>query len=55
MESLQSLRINDLREWETTKDRVSAKLVNAEMNRELLEQIPHRIVIDLPKIYYEKV
>ena len=53
--SLQSLRINDLREWETTKDRVSAKLVNAEMNRELLEQVPHRIVMDLAEIYFVKV
>ena len=53
--SLQSLRINDLLEWETTKDRVSAKLVNAEMNRELLEQIPHRIVMDLAEIYFVKV
>lgn len=38
-------------EWEKVKERVTAKLINAKWNQELLEDIPHRKVLDLAIVY----
>lgn len=40
------------REFEKVKDRIAYKLVNAERNRELLEQIPHILFMDLAICFY---
>ena len=38
--------------WETVHGDIYAKLINAEQNKELLEEIPHRIFMDLAVVYY---
>ena len=42
---------SDFYEWEQVKERVTARIINAEWNKELLEEIPHRKVLDLAIIY----
>ena len=39
-------------DWEAAKDCIHAKLVNREMNRELLKKVPYREFLDLAVIYY---
>lgn len=39
-------------DWEAAKGRIRAKLVNREMNRELLKKVPYREFLDLAVIYY---
>lgn len=41
--------------WNRIRPRVFAKLINAEMNRELLQRVPHRMFMDLAVVYYVKV
>ena len=42
-------------DWEAAKGRIRAKLVNREMNRELLKKVPYREFLDLAVIYYVTV
>lgn len=42
-------------DWEAAKTRIRAKLVNREMNRELLKGVPYREFLDLAVIYYATV
>ncbi|MCI9665308.1 MAG: hypothetical protein HFI46_15865 [Lachnospiraceae bacterium] len=42
-------------DWEAAKGRIHAKLVNREMNRELLKKVPYREFLDLAVIYYVTV
>ncbi len=44
--------ISGFKRWETVRENVHAKLINAEQNEELLEKIPHRIFMDLAVVYY---
>lgn len=39
-------------DFETVKGKIIYKLVNAEANKELLQTVPHKIVLDFAKIYY---
>lgn len=39
-------------DWETAKSHIRAKLVNREMNHELLKKVPCRDFLDLAVIYY---
>lgn len=39
-------------DWEAAKGRIRAKLVNREMNHELLKKVPYREFLDLAVIYY---
>ena len=41
--------------WEKVKPMVAYKLINKERNRELLEQIPHREVLDLATVFFVSV
>lgn len=41
--------------WETAKSHIRAKLVNREMNHELLKKVPCRDFLDLAVIYYVTV
>ena len=43
--------ISTFTDFEKVKEKIIMKLVNAEMNAELLEQIPHKIMGDLAVIY----
>lgn len=47
--------MNWFKDFEHVRERVAYKLVNAEANRELLEQIPYEKVLDLAKVYYVSV
>lgn len=38
--------------WETIRRNVYAKLINGEQNREQLEEVPHRMFLDLAVVYY---
>ena len=42
-------------DWEVAKTRIHAKLVNREMNQELLKKVPYRKFLDLAVIYYVTV
>lgn len=42
-------------DWEVAKAHIRAKLVNREMNRELLKGVPYREFLDLAVIYYVTV
>ena len=42
-------------DWEAAKSHIHAKLVNREMNRELLKKVPCRDFLDLAVIYYVTV
>ena len=44
--------ISGFKRWETVRENVHAKLINAEQNKELLEEIPHRAFMDLAVVYY---
>ena len=44
--------ISGFKRWETVRENVYAKLINAEQNKELLEEIPHRDFMDLAVVYY---
>lgn len=49
------ISLADFLRWETIKHHVYAKLINADMNREMLGMIPHRFFLDLAVVYYVKL
>ena len=49
---LDGMDMRALWDWEAAKTRIRAKLVNREMNREFLKQVPCREFLDLAVIYY---
>lgn len=53
--TMESLNVSDIKVWDKMKDRIHAKLINADLNQELLENVPHRLVLDLAEVYYVKV
>lgn len=48
------IKVSDFLSWDKMKPHIFARLINAEWNRELLEKIPHRRVMDLAEVYYVK-
>ena len=44
--------ISGFKRWEIVRENVYPKLINAEQNKELLEEIPHRAFMDLAVVYY---
>lgn len=44
--------VSGFKKWETVRENIYPKLINAEQNKELLEEIPHRIFMDLAVVYY---
>ncbi len=42
-------------DWEAAKDCIHAKLINREMNQELLKRVPYREFLDLAVVYYVTV
>lgn len=52
---LDGVDVGVLWNWEAAKGRIRAKLVNREMNRELLKKVPYREFLDLAVIYYVAV
>lgn len=53
--SLDQFNVDDFQDWDKTKSHVFAKLINVQMNKELLEDVPHRILMDLAEVFYVKV
>ncbi|MDY5101513.1 MAG: DUF5688 family protein [Agathobacter sp.] len=53
--TLDEFNVDDFQDWDKTKTHVFAKLINAKMNKELLEDVPHRILMDLAEVFYVKV
>ena len=51
-EDMPDVDISVFQNWETIRDDIYPKLVNAEQNKELLEKIPHRNFMDLAVVYY---
>lgn len=47
-----SINAADMLQWDKIKGRVYAKLVNAELNKEMLSEIPHRLFLDMAVVYY---
>lgn len=52
---LKGIGLDELRNWTLAKPRIYAKLVNREMNRQDLGDMPHRKFLDLAVIYYVEV
>ena len=52
---LDGMDMRVLWDWEAAKGRIHAKLINREMNRELLKRVPYREFLDLAVIYYVTV
>lgn len=50
-----ALNMNWFKDFEQVRGSVAYKLVNAEANKELLEQVPYEKVLDLAKVYYVSV
>lgn len=48
------INVHDLLNWDKIKPHIFARLINAEWNRELLEKIPHKRIMDLAEVYYVK-
>jgi hypothetical protein len=44
--------LSGFRNWETVREDIYPKLVNARQSKELLEKIPHRNFMDLAVVYY---
>lgn len=51
-EDMPDVDLSGFRNWETVHGDIYPKLVNAEQNKELLEEIPHRAFMDLAVVYY---
>ena len=52
-DSLQkSIDVSFMRDWNKAKTMVAFKLINTEQNRELLQQVPHKEVLDLSMVFY---
>ena len=47
--------VEDFGNWGSVRTRIFAKLINADMNRELLQRVPNRMFLDLAVVYYVKV
>ena len=47
--------VEEFEDWEGIRSRIFTKLINADMNRELLQRVPHRMFMDLAVVYYVKV
>ena len=52
---LKHINLDSLRDWKQVEPRIRAKLVNREMNRQALGDMPHRKFLDLAVIYYVEV
>jgi len=49
------ITVSDFLQWETIREHIYPRLVNADMNRELLAEIPHRLFLDLAVVYCVRV
>lgn len=52
LEEMRGIDISEFLNWENVKGNIHAKLVNAEKNKEMLENIPHRQFLDMAVVYY---
>jgi len=52
---LKDIRTEDFLQWDVIKHYIFAKLINADMNKEFLEMMPHRMFLDLAVVYYVRV
>lgn len=44
--------ISFIRDWEKVKPMIAFKLINTEQNQELLQNIPHKEILDLSMVFY---
>ena len=54
MNYVPNIKITDLMNWNQMKSNICVKLINAEQNMELLEDMPHRFYLDFAVVYYIK-
>ena len=54
-DDLRDVSVADFLQWDVIRHHIYAKLINADMNREILGIIPHRHFLDLAVVYYIKV
>ncbi len=52
LDDAQSINISGFLDWETVKESIYAKVVNAGQNKELLEGTPYRLFLDMAVVYY---
>ena len=55
MNYVPDVKITDLMNWNQMKSKICVKLINAEQNRELLTDMPHRFYLDFAVVYYIKI
>ncbi len=54
-DGLKDITVADFLQWDVIKHSVYAKLINADRNKEHLENVPHRRFLDLAVVYYIKL
>ena len=55
MDDFRGINLEGFCRWETVRNNIYAKLVNAEMNKELLADVPYRQFLDLAVVYYVRL
>lgn len=53
--NVQDVNVADFLKWETIRKHIYAKLINVELNKDLLGVTPHRKFMDLAVVYYIKI
>ncbi len=53
--NVQDVNVADFLKWETIRKHIYAKLINVELNKDLLGTTPHRKFMDLAVVYYIKI
>lgn len=49
------LNVTDFLTWNNIKGHIYYRLINAELNKEMLTAVPHRMFLDLAVVYYVKI
>lgn len=49
---LKEIDLSSFLKWETIKEKIYAKFINEEQNREMLEEMPYKMFLDLAVVYY---
>lgn len=55
MNYVPDIKLTDLMDWEQMKLKICVKLINAEKNKELLWDAPHRFFLDFAIVYYIRI
>lgn len=55
LENIENISVSEFKNWNKIKSQIYIKLINADLNQKLLENVPYRKVMDLAEVYYLKI